>query len=318
MAGTLTLLSREIQEVGHPVNLWSPELPPALIRDMAAKVGRGEAQALWVDERHPARGLLIYTPSPWESQQFGWGCARLMGPFLVVEDQKDREDRVRKLARQAIAASQASGHNFITVKTFHDPAILRGFLAENFVMAEIGSSLSGSVPENQIPNSPPPGFLFLEAEDQAELADEVVVTLGDFFYDGHFRHDVVPGPEQAAHLWSQVALADLKGGARPTVVLWDRKKDRAAGLATAHIEGQVARLNILAVTGAYQGRGLGKVIIEEMLNSLRGLALTLKVETASYNLPALALYQKAGLKLSAPLAALHYRGGPQATWFERH
>lgn len=306
VAGTLTLLAREIHEVGPPVDLWSPEIGPGFIRETAAKVGRGEAYPLWVEERHPARGLAVYAPSPWESDFFGFGCARLLGPFLVVEDQREREERVRKLARLAVMTGRTADHRMITVKTFHDPAVLRGFLAENFVLAEIGASLSGPVPEENIPLRLPSGFLFPEPEDLVELAGEVVSGLGDFFYDGHYRHDPVPGPEESRRLWSRVAKADLSGEADPAVVLWDRNKDRPAGLVTVHLDGPEARLNIMALGVAYRGRGLGRMILGEVFNRLQGRAKVLKVETASYNLPALKLYQSAGLSHTAPLAALHY------------
>ena len=306
VAGTLTLLAREIHEVGPPVDLWSPEIGPGFIRETAARVGRGEAYPLWVEERHPARGLAVYAPSSWESDFFGFGCARLLGPFLVVEDQRDREERVRRLARLAVMTARAADHRLITAKTFHDPAVLRGFMAESFVLAEIGASLSGPVPEESVPVDLPSGFLFPEPESLLELAGEVVAGLGDFFYDGHYRHDPVPGPEESRRLWSRAAKADLSGEADPAVVLWDRKRDRPAGLATVHLEGTEARLNIMAVGIAYRGRGLGRLMMGEIFNRLRGRAFVLKVETASYNLPALRLYQSVGLSHTAPLAALHY------------
>ena len=307
VAGTLTLLSREIREVGRPVDLWSPALTPDFIREAAARVGRGEAAPLWVDERHPARGLMIYACSPWESEVFGFGCARLSGPFMVVEGQRDRETRVRRLARLAIERGRADERLLMTIKTFHDPAVLRGFMAEDFVLAEIGASLSGPVPEEEISLDRPAGFLFLEETDRAELTDEIVAGLGDFFYDGHYRHDSSPGPEAARRMWSLVLKNDLSGEAKPVVVLWDRKKDRVAGLATVHLNGHAAHLNIMAVTPPYQGRGLSGLILGEALNRLRALGVTtLSAETASYNLPALGLYHRLGLKPTTPLAAFHY------------
>ncbi len=308
VAGTLTLLSREVREVGPPSNLWTPGLYPDLIRDLAARVGRGEASPLWFEERHPARGLAIYVRSDWESEFFGHGCARLLGPFLVVEDQSDREARVRRLARLAVELGRDRGHRLITAKTFHDPAVLRGFLSEGFVLAEIGASLSGLVPEEEVQATPPLGFRFLEDGDLSDLAEKILESLGDFFYDGHYRHDPWPGPEMARRLWNRVALDDLRGQADPALVLWDQKKDRAAGLATVRITGREAVLSILAVATPYQGRGLGHLMLRLGLDRLRGRAARLRVETASYNLPALKVYQRLGLEHIAPLAALHYHG----------
>lgn len=307
VAGTLTLLSREIHQVGRPVTLWSPEIEPEFIRETAAKVAAGKALPLWVEERHPARGLAVYIGSPWESEILGLPCGRLAGPFMVVEDQIDRENRVRKLARLAIEQGKLAGHKMIISKTIHDPAVLRGFLAEGFVLAEIGASLKGDVPEEsgRPLESLPQGFCFLSGEELKEVAEEAVETLGDFFYDGHFRHDPVPGPEAAARLWSRVALDDLNGLAEPALLLWDRSRNRAGGLATVRRDGYRARLSILAVSPHYQGRGFGRRLMAEVLSRLEGRAREIDVETSSYNLPALSLYLSLGLVHTTPLAALH-------------
>ncbi len=232
VAGTLTLLAREIRETGPPVDLWSPALTPDFIRDAAAMVGRGAALPLWVDERHPARGLAIYHRSDWESEFLGFEAARLLGPFMVAEDQADREARTRRLAALAAGQGRLSGHRLITVKTCHDPAVLRGFLAESFVLAEIGAALEGAVPAEVWPVERPAGFLILEDDDAREMAAEAVAVMGDFFYDGHWRHDLRPGPEAARRLWSQAALEDLTGQGDPALILWDQRRDRPAALAT--------------------------------------------------------------------------------------
>lgn len=305
VAGTLTLLAREIRETGPPVDLWSPALTPDFIRDAAAMVGRGAALPLWVDERHPARGLALYHRSDWESEFLGFEAARLQGPFLVVEDQADRETRTRRLANLAAGQGRLRNHRLLTVKTFHDPAVLRGFLAENFVLAEIGAALHGAVPAEARPLERPAGFLVLEDEDAREMAAEAVAVMGDFFYDGHWRHDRLPGPEAARRLWSQVALEDLSGQGGPALILWDQRRDRPAALATVRLSGPRAALSILAVAAPYRGRGLGRLVMRETLNRLSGRVDSIRVETASYNLPALRLYQSLGFTHTAPLAALH-------------
>ncbi|MDR1921084.1 MAG: GNAT family N-acetyltransferase [Candidatus Adiutrix sp.] len=308
VAGALALLAREIREVGPPVDLWSPSLPPGFISEVAARVGRGEAAPLWVEERHPARGLAIYSPSPWESEFFGFGTARLLGPFMVAERQRDRENRVRKLARLAIDRALAGQARLITLKTFHDPAVLRGFLGEGFIMAEIGATLERPAPDEEAPAAVPAGFVFLGETElrPAGMAAEAATALGDFFYDGHYRHDPTPGPETACRMWRQTVLEDLTGAAAPVLALWDGRKDRLAAVATARIAANEAALSILAVTRPYRRRGLGRLILLEMLNRLRGKSAIIRAETASYNLPALRLYHSLGFVNAAPLAALHY------------
>ncbi|KXS55866.1 MAG: hypothetical protein AMR96_05940 [Candidatus Adiutrix intracellularis] len=242
VAGTLTLLSRELHEAGHPADLWTPKLWPEYIRETAARVSQGEATVLWAERSHPARGLVIYEASPEESTFFGFSCARLWGPYLMVKEQRDREIRVRKLARLAINLFQTRDDHFLTLKTSHDPASLRGFLAEGFILAEIGATLISPVPkipgaaEDRLPN-----FIFLEQTKASKLASNLVAELGIFFYDGHLRHDSEVGPEAADRFWSARLAGDLAGAAQETIILWDRPKDRVAGLATARLNKQGAR-----------------------------------------------------------------------------
>lgn len=305
VAGTLTLLAREIREVGRPMDLWNPPIYPEFIRDIAAEVSRGEAEALWVKEHHPARGLAVFHPSPWESDFFGFACARLLGPFMVVEDQREREARGANLAGQAVDLGLRRNIKLITIKTIHDPAVLRGFLSAGFVLAEIYAALAGRVPEKEIEAALPPGFMFVDGDDLPAVSAEVVSALSGFFYDGHYLHDPVTGPMEATRLKSRMISEDLNGAANPALVLWDRKKDRPAGLAAVRISDRAAAMSVLAVSPHYQGQGLGRLILAEILNRLIGLADDLRVETASYNLPALKLYQSLGLAPVAPMAALH-------------
>ncbi|MDR3038029.1 MAG: GNAT family N-acetyltransferase [Candidatus Adiutrix sp.] len=307
VAGALALRARAIGAGGRPVDLWAPTLSPDYIREVAARVGRGEAEALWADEAQPTQGLLIYAPSPWETDFFGYGCARLAGPYLAENDQRRRETRVRRLAALAAGRARERGDRLVTLKTGSDPAALRGFLAEGFVLAEIGAALAYDLPPPPAAPAagPPKGFAWLERRQAAEQAAGVMDFMGDFFYDGHLRHDPDPGPEAARRLWRQVALDDLAGAAGEAVVLWDRAQDRPAGLATARLTGETAGLSILALAEPYRGRGLGRPLLSEMIRRLIGRAAGLKVETAAYNLPALALYQALGFQPRAPLVALH-------------
>jgi GNAT superfamily N-acetyltransferase len=154
------------------------------------------------------------------------------------------------------------------------------------------------------PALPPPGFIWLERG--REEAAALVEDLGDFFYDGHLRHDLRPGPDAARRVWRQAALDDLGGAADETVILWDSVGRRGAGLATASLaDGEEAVLSILALAEPYRGRGLGRPLLLELIRRLTGRAGRLRAETAAYNLPALSLYQSQGFKPAPPLAALH-------------
>jgi ribosomal protein S18 acetylase RimI-like enzyme len=270
-------------------------------------LAQGAAEILWANRDDPDQGLMLYAPSPGETAFFGYGCARLAGPFLPPEDQERRQAGAARLAGLAAARARDRGDRLATLKTGHDPAILRGLLDGGFVLAETVAVLAKGLARPADPaTGPPPGFVWL-SRGQAGTGS-LVEDLGDFFYDGHLRHDPKPGPEAARRIWRQAARDDLAGAADEAVILWDSAGRRGAGLATASLvdNGQKeAVLSILALAGPYRGRGLGRPLLTELIRRLNGRAGRLRAETAAYNLPALALYQSLGFTPEPPLAALH-------------
>jgi ribosomal protein S18 acetylase RimI-like enzyme len=302
LAAALERLARVLAAAGRPFDLWTP--PFTDIQAAADQVARGEAEVLWADRAEPDRGFWLYAPSPWETAFLGRACARLAGPYLPPENQERRESGAALLAALARARARERGDRLVTLKTGLDPAILRGLLAGGFVLAETVTVLKLDLARPFAPPAgPPPGFSWLERG--GEEAAALVEDLGDFFYDGHLRHDSRPGPEAARLIWRRTALDDLAGAAAETAVLWDCAGRRCAGLATARLAGRQAALSILALAGPYRGLGLGRPLLAELLGRLRGRADGLRVETAAYNLPALALYQALGFAPAPPLAALH-------------
>ena len=302
LAAALAGLAGGLASAGRPFDLWTPPLTPEDIRAAADRVARGAAEVLWLDEAVPDLGLLLYAPSPEETAFFGYGCARLAGPYLPPEDQERREAGAERLASLAADRARDRGDRLVTLKTGLDPAALRGLLAGGFVLAETVAVFTLALDPAR-PAGPPPGFAWLEPG--REEAAALVEALGDFFYDGHLRHDPKPGPEAARLIWRRTALDDLAGAAHEAVVLWDQAGRRGAGLATARLAGREAGLSILALAGPYRGRGLGRPLLAELIRRLAGRPGRLRAETAAYNLPALALYQALGFKPAPPLAALH-------------
>ena len=315
LASALTGLAGKMAAAGRPFDLWTPPLTRRNIRAAAERVAEGAAEVLWADPADPDQGLMLYAPSPRETSFFGYGCARLAGPYLPPEDQGRREAGAARLAALASARARERRDHLATLKTGLDPAALRGLLAGGLVLAETVSVLTLDLdgPAGP-PDGPPPGFVWLG--EGRELASALVESLGDFFYDGHLRHDRKPGPEAARRLWRQAALDDLAGAADETVILWDISGNRGAGLATASLAtaglataslavGEEAGLSILALAEPYRGRGRGRPLLAELIRRLKGRAGWLRAETAAYNLPALALYQALGFRPAPPLAVLH-------------
>jgi ribosomal protein S18 acetylase RimI-like enzyme len=305
-AATLTLLSREMERQPPPFKLWSEPLSGPEIRDVALAVAAGEAAALWVEEHHPARGLSIVRPMGLESALLGFGSLRLTGPWMVESDPAERRLGARAIAAKAKAMPANGPKKFLSVKTWEDPAAIGGFLDEGFQVAQFSSRFFGELDPSKVPEFP---FLYhsglsLRSPPPRERAGWLD-SLGDLFYDGHHMHGPFLPSDFSGRLWREVALRDL-GRGDPSVFLWDERQDRPVGLALAAREGPQGSLTILHVAEERRGQGLGRLLICEMIRSLIKIGVsTLSIETASWNLPALQLYQSLGLRLKPPLAVLH-------------
>ena len=305
-AATLTLLAREMERQPPPFSMWSEPLNGVEIKDVALAVAEGKAAALWVEEHHPARGLAIVRPMALESALLGASSLRLSGPWMVECDPEERRLAARIIASKLAAMPTKERKKFLSVKTWEDPAVIGGFLDEGFQMAQLSSRFHGELDPSKVPEFP---FLYHSGLSiRNPLPNERVKwldDLGDLFYDGHHKHGPFLPPDFSGRLWRMVALRDL-GRGDPAIFLWDDRQSRPVGLALASRQGRQGSLTILHVAEDRRGQGLGKLLAYEMIRSLvkMGVGL-LSVETASWNLPALSLYQSLGLRLKPPLAVLH-------------
>ena len=182
---------------------------------------------------------------------------------------------------------------------------MRGFLAEGFLLAEIGSCLKGPVSEEK-DLQPLPKMSGLQIVPADTLkAEAIMAELGELFYDGHHLHCPLLPEGFSKDLWRRVLIRDIKAG-KPALILSDLRGKRAAGLALADIQGPDATLSAISVGEEHRGRGLGKALLKNMMPLLhRKGARTLSAETASYNIPALSLYLSSGLRPASPKVALH-------------
>ncbi|MDR1656499.1 MAG: GNAT family N-acetyltransferase [Deltaproteobacteria bacterium] len=306
LAATLTLLAREMERLAPPFSLWAESLEADEIKQTAMSVAAGEAAVLWVDESHPARGLAIIRVMPLESAILGEGSLRIVGPWLVEPDPVERRQSARTIAVKARELSLKGGSKFVIVKTWHDPAILRGFIDEGFQVAEITSRFSGPIEETKLPEFP---FLYhagLAIRTPAPPEREKwLEALGELFYDGHYRHGPYLPQDFSARIWRQIILRDMKKQL-PTVFLWDERQRCPVGLAMAAVGGPAADLTVVHINDDRRGEGLGRLLINELVRLMFQRGVTkLRAETACWNLPAVSLYSSLGLRPRVPLVALH-------------
>ncbi|MDR1083414.1 MAG: GNAT family N-acetyltransferase [Deltaproteobacteria bacterium] len=306
LAGTLTLLAREEEGLPSPFALWNSPLTPGFIKEAALKVASGLAGAVWADDSYPARGLLLRQEQALETLILGQKSVRLAGPWLMDPEPADRQRRTAHLARKA--ADQEQGPVFMAIKTVHDPAIIRGFAEAGFQVAEISTQLAGTLNGDIIPEFPfvrHPG-LFLKTPEPEE-GEKWLRALGELFYDGHYLHGPYLPPDFSCKLWQAVTKNQLYQG-QPVLFLWEESGQRPVALAMAAVSGREARLSVLHVTEDRRGQGLGKLLLLELVRVLIKRQVTsLACETASYNLPALALYQAMGFRIMTPLITFHFR-----------
>ncbi|MDR1314929.1 MAG: GNAT family N-acetyltransferase [Deltaproteobacteria bacterium] len=307
LAATLTLISREQRTLPPPYSLWTPHMDPGQVREASMLVADGKAQVVWAEDSYPARGLLLYRARILETELLGYGSAVLQGPFLVDPDPDGRQRKTGTMASKALQIARSRGVKFVSVKTSHDPAVLRGFADVGFRVAEVTTCLEGPIATPEEPLRPCKIAGVQLKPGGEEDAKAILDHLGDLFYDGHHLHGPFLPEDFSGRLWRMVAERDLASKSCPSLVAMDTRLNVPVGLAVGTVSGQRAYLTILHVAESRRGQGLGKLLLSQLSALLYGKgARTLSVETASWNLPALSLYVSVGLKHAAPLMALHH------------
>ncbi|MDR0356167.1 MAG: GNAT family N-acetyltransferase [Deltaproteobacteria bacterium] len=306
LAGTLTLMARELEGLTPPLNLWTGTLTAPYIKETALAVSYGESAVLWVNDSYPSQGLMLCRPQQLESDLLGAGSLRLTGPWMVDLEPASRWAKAKSLAAKAKVLAEQSRCRFLSIKTWHDPAVLRGLIDGGFQLAEIIAVFSGPLtPEDAKDKSRlrPAGVSFRkplswEFEGWFEAFEEL-------FYDGHLLHGPFLAPDFQMKLWKEVALRELAAGS-PFVFLWQDRPEKLLGLAWGSLKGPEASLSAIHVVEGRRGQGLGSYLAGALFKqmSVRG-GREIRAETSSWNLPAQALYRSLGLKTRAPLIALH-------------
>lgn len=224
---------------------------------------------------------------------------------MIEPEPKVRRQSARLIAAKAKDVARESGSRFISVKTWHDPSILSGLIDEGFQLAEIGARLSGTL-EAEDPSDDYGGLAGLSVRKPKNYEfPGWFDSFGELFYDGHLRHGPFLDPEFQNQLWREVAMTDMRRG-QPFVFLWQDRPEKPVGLAWGSLNGHFGVLQAIHIAEERRGQGLGRHLAKALFSLMRQMgAREIAVETASWNLPALRLYQALGLKQIAPLAALH-------------
>lgn len=113
--------------------------------------------------------------------------------------------------------------------------------------------------------------------------------------------------------WSERAFVEeLAAGHRYVAA---RDDGELLGYAGISVLGSEAEVHTLAVDPAYQGRGLGRVLLRELLADAAGATVFLEVRTD--NEPAIALYRSEGFTVVGTRPAYYHPSGADAYTMRR-
>lgn len=124
---------------------------------------------------------------------------------------------------------------------------------------------------------------------------EDVAALNGVFstaFTDRYRRDGMVGvhvPNLSAAVW-RFALEDAGAGA----MLWRGERDELIAFNLAHHSGVEGWMGPLAVLPAYQGHGLGKVVVTAGVQHLRGVARVIGLETMPRTVENIGFYSKLG------------------------
>jgi ribosomal protein S18 acetylase RimI-like enzyme len=224
---------------------------------------------------------------------------------MVEPDGSLRCRNARTIAAKGKELAKKAGGRFLSIKTWHDPSVIRGLIDEGFQVAEIGARLCGRLDQGAHKDDfGKIAGVSLRRPKNYEWA-AWVESLGELFFDGHLRHGPYLSPGFQNSLWREVAARDMRRG-QPFVFLWQDRPERPIGLAWGSLDGPSGVLMAIHVAEERRGQGLGAFLATALFRQMYQMgARELTVETASWNLPALRLYQGLGLSPVAPLMTLH-------------
>ena len=126
------------------------------------------------------------------------------------------------------------------------------------------------------------------------------------FYDVAVRHGmrpVVTTPSEARSYLRHLLAFDPLGG------LVAEQDGDVVGMAWVHPRGPVATIGPVAVDPRYQGRGIGRLLVERSLELAGPRAPQVRLVHESFNPTSLALYLRTGFRVVAPLCEFELAAG---------
>jgi ribosomal protein S18 acetylase RimI-like enzyme len=264
--------------------------------------------ALWRRDRGGrCLGLLAAQPEPWDTEHFGFGCARVGWIFLAGEGPA-RFRTLSGLCRQLRAWCAREQMRLVVGKVdCADVAAVQALEESGFrvVTSELVWTRVGS--------APPPGRRggAVCVERVAGRDFPGIEAIGGVFYSDRFHADFRLPRAACDALWGRTLVNACRGFADQVIVA--HRSGTPLGAIVCKLDQEAAGVLgrpvcvffLVGVAAQAQGQGLGSALMAEALAWAAGHTDLVEVGTQAHNLAAIRLYQKSGFALAQAQFSLH-------------
>lgn len=230
---------------------------------------------------------------PWDSEHLGLTCARLAGTWPT---------QVNALTDAIVAALPPAAPATLVVAKLPADICDAGALQKALPAWRV-KDLGVEVLHHR-PSGAPKVSAVHDVDFFSGTADPAPFL--ELAWDMHFSRyhlDSAIGTAHAVSLWQASITEHCLGFAQEVAVAI--LQDRPAGLATLHLEDTVARLHIVGVLAWARGQGVGRSLLEAIIER-HGRTRSLLVEAHAGNKAATALYCAVGCQPATRLRVVHF------------
>jgi GNAT superfamily N-acetyltransferase len=289
----------------YPYGHWTL-LPEDARAVMAARLERGWQTCadgdFVLDAGRGPEALLRARMLDWDSDFFGFPC----GTLSFVHARGDGPARLgayRELLPRAARWFRARGARFVTVKCdSRDTALVQALTEAGCRMVEVQVNLWHDLARIPAPGLAP-GFALRASrdEDLPALRDVSAASRWDRFHADHAF------PAGLTDAFRRTWIGNLHASASDEVLVAEAD-GRAAGFVTTRLDPQMqaGQIKLVGVAPASRGRGLGTALVLRALESMRGRAVRMLVQTQASNCESVRLYLKAGFAWAPSGATFHW------------
>ncbi|MBI2833247.1 MAG: GNAT family N-acetyltransferase [Acidobacteria bacterium] len=277
--------------------------PAQFVRFEVGRLGllvKSGAWLLVVFHGTSAVGFLVCEVSGWDSEIFGFGVGRVSAIGL---DPARSETAGRILIGAALETLRSWNVRQISARIdAADLCVIHALEAEGFRIADVSVTLglnAGDIGDAGITSMVRP----YGRNDYGAVRE---IAGGSFTYS-RFFNDTRFSREAANELFARWIQNACSG--RADQVLVAHAGNQVLGFVSCHIDRQaeallgfaVGDLNLLGVSAAAQGRGVGLEVLRAGLQWFKPRTRQIEVRTQLTNIPALRLYEKAGFRVTRGL-----------------